>query len=180
MHHICIYIYICIIKQKHKQDTVVDKLFHLTKVLGKKCLSPKLASTHPTWRYLWSVTVAICAMDNTGKPADHNLWLIEPETSYDMVLVLCSSLYIGCKWYWTPMTKMWTEQVRHAVDVWRWPFWLSFRGSLCDVINKIMFQLTWQTVFALKRMLICLFPNFWVLFDGVLYPFLDYIKRMSP
>ena len=53
-----------------------------------------------------------------------------------------------------------TEQVSHGTGVWRSLFLSSFMGSFCHVRNKIMYVLSWQTVYALTRVLFwCLFPS---------------------
>ena len=58
------------------------------------------------------------------------------------------------------ISRTWTEQVSHGDGVWRSSFLSSFMGSLCRVRNKIMYGLSWQTVYALTRVLFwCLFPS---------------------
>ena len=56
---------------------------------------------------------------------------------------------------------MWTQRVRHGVDVWRSSFLSSFIASLCRVKKiKIVFLLSWRTVCVHFRVLVwCLFPS---------------------
>ena len=52
----------------------------------------------------------------------------------------------------------WASEPRDGV--WGSSFLSSFMGSLCRVRNELMYVLSWQTVYALTRVLFwCLFPS---------------------
>ena len=68
--------------------------------------------------------------------------------------------YQHCTIDWDVITRTQTDQVRHDIVVWKASFWSSFMES-SYVSSKLMYILSWQTVYALTRRL------FWCLFSSL-------------
>ena len=114
----------------------------------------------------WQLYTAILLMHNLAFLHDRpwiSPWIksISNEISFSTwsrhnCLVIVTSSALDCD----VISRTWIEQVSHGDGVWRSSFLSSFMGSLCRVGNKIMYVLSWQTVYALTRVLFwCLFPS---------------------